>query len=86
MSIKNQAKEFLAKSEPKFEGISLNFQVQANSRLVAQVTATGSIDLPGDLDVVIADFLQGFVRGKSVFGSSPSSPEQPATSPDSSQA
>lgn len=67
MDIKSQA-QAVAKSA-KFEGVNIALHATPNSRLHVEVTASGSVDLPGNLDELVAQIGGLLGAGKS---SSPS--------------
>jgi hypothetical protein len=62
MDIKARAKE-VAQSA-KFEGVSIDLSA-VDSRLQVEVRARGSIDLPGNLDEVVAQLGGMLAAGKS---------------------
>jgi len=59
-------KEKLKALKPAFGGVSLHLRATDDSRLEVTVEAKGSVDLPGDLDQVVAQ-----VGGLLGLGNSP---------------
>ena len=56
----------------KFDGIHVHLEATADSRLSIKVDASGSVDLPGDLDAIVATIGNMFGWGNST-APSPSS-------------
>lgn len=69
MNIKDEAMA-VAKTA-KFEGVSVHANA-VNSRLVVNVEIRGSVDLPGDSDVIVANLLGMVGLGNSKPLSTPS--------------
>ena len=61
----------------KFEGATIDMDV-VNSRLHLDVKLRGSIDLPGDLDTVVAAGFALLRSGKLNSSSEPSEPSKPS--------
>ena len=43
------------KNSAKFEGVHIHLQATEDSRLQVRIDASGSVDLPGDLDAIVAN-------------------------------